>query len=113
MSLKLAVLISDILDRLLEICSDFYKSSYWLMPLVRYVPIFIFLEDSLDTTISKAVLDMDDADGKPRGAPGQASVVFLPIIDLNPKELTCIYSNLHFICDHAQHYDVTLVLTFY
>ena len=45
--------------------------------------------------------------------PGQASVVFLPIIDLNPRDLTCIYPILHFVCDYAWRYGVTPVLTFY
>ena len=44
--------------------------------------------------------------------PGQASVVFLPIIDLNPSDLVCIFSTLHFVCDHASRYDVTPILTF-
>lgn len=44
--------------------------------------------------------------------PGKASIVFLPMIDLNPSDLTCIYSTLHFVADHARRYDVTPVLTF-
>ena len=44
--------------------------------------------------------------------PGQASVVFLPVIYLNPSDLTCIYSTLDCVCDHAWHYDVTPVLIF-
>ena len=47
-----------------------------------------------------------------REHPGQASVVFLPMIDLNPSDLTCIYSTLHFVCDHARRYNVTPILTF-
>ena len=42
---------------------------------------------------------------------GQASVVFLPMIDLNPSDLTCIYSTVHFVCAHARRYDVKPVLT--
>lgn len=34
------------------------------------------------------------------------------MIDLNPSDLTCIYSTLHFVCDHARRYDVTPILTF-
>ena len=44
--------------------------------------------------------------------PGEASVVFLPMIDLNPSDLIYIYSTLHFVSDHARRYNVTPILTF-
>ena len=44
--------------------------------------------------------------------PGQASVMFLPMIDMNPSNLTRIYSPLHFISEHARRYSVTPVITF-
>ena len=44
--------------------------------------------------------------------PGKASVMFLPIIDMNPSDSTCIYSTLMFISEHAQRHGVTPILTF-
>lgn len=44
--------------------------------------------------------------------PGQSSVIFLPMIDMDPGDLTCIYSTLHFVCSHAVRYGVTPILTF-
>ncbi|MES9879831.1 MAG: hypothetical protein ABW185_03020, partial [Sedimenticola sp.] len=44
--------------------------------------------------------------------PGKASVLFLPMLDINPSDLTCIYSTLNFICAHAKQYEVTPVVTF-
>ena len=44
--------------------------------------------------------------------PGQASTIFLPMIDMNPSDTTCIYSTLKFVCSHAKRYNVTPVLTF-
>ena len=44
--------------------------------------------------------------------PGQASVVFLPMIDMDPNDINCINSTLYFISDHASRYNVTPVLTF-
>ena len=44
--------------------------------------------------------------------PGQASVMPLPMIDLNPSDLSCVYSTLYFICDHAKRYNITPVVTF-
>lgn len=44
--------------------------------------------------------------------PGQSSVIFLPLIDMDPGDLTCIYSTLHFVCSHAARYQVTPILTF-
>ena len=44
--------------------------------------------------------------------PGKASVMFLPIIDMNPSDSTCIYSTLMFVCEHAQRHGVTPILTF-
>lgn len=44
--------------------------------------------------------------------PGKSSVVFMPMIDLNPSDETCIYSTLHFVNDQAKRYNVTPVITF-
>ena len=44
--------------------------------------------------------------------PGKASVMFLPIIDMNPSDSTCIYSTLMFVSEHAQRHGVTPILTF-
>jgi len=44
--------------------------------------------------------------------PGPASVLFLPMIDMNPGNLSCIYSTLSYICDHACRYGVTPMVTF-
>jgi hypothetical protein len=44
--------------------------------------------------------------------PGQASVMLLPMIDMNPSDLTCINSTLHFVCEHAHDYGVVPVITF-
>ena len=44
--------------------------------------------------------------------PGQSSVSFLPMIDMNPSDPSCVYSTLRFVCDHAAQYSVTPVLTF-
>ena len=47
-----------------------------------------------------------------REHPGQASTMFLPMIDLNPSDLSCVYSTLLFVCDHAHRYGVTPIITF-
>ena len=44
--------------------------------------------------------------------PGQSSIVFLPIIDMDPGNLSCIYSTLNFVSNHANQYNVTPILTF-
>lgn len=44
--------------------------------------------------------------------PGQSSVIFLPMIDLNPSDMSCIYSTLVFICNHAKKYSTVPVVTF-
>jgi hypothetical protein len=45
--------------------------------------------------------------------PGKSSFQFLPMIDLDPSNMTCVNSTLHFICDqaavHEQHPIVTVV----
>ena len=43
--------------------------------------------------------------------PGKASVFFLPIIDMNPGDLSCIYSILSIVCSHAKKYYITPILT--
>ena len=35
------------------------------------------------------------------------------MIDMDPKNASCIYSTLHFVVDQAKTYGVTPVLTFY
>lgn len=44
--------------------------------------------------------------------PGKAQVTFLPMIDLNPADMSCIYTTLHFISDLADHHHITPILTF-
>ena len=44
--------------------------------------------------------------------PGPASVMILPMIDMNPSDLSCVNTTLHFVVDHAKQYDVVPVLTF-
>ena len=44
--------------------------------------------------------------------PGKASVIFLPMIDMNPSDTICIYSALKFIGEYARRHDVTPIITF-
>ena len=44
--------------------------------------------------------------------PGVLSIVYLPMIDLNPSDPVCIRSTLHYFADHASTLDVTPVVTF-
>eukprot|EP00745_Piridium_sociabile_P023062 TRINITY_DN35931_c2_g2_i7.p1 TRINITY_DN35931_c2_g2~~TRINITY_DN35931_c2_g2_i7.p1 ORF type:complete len:567 (+),score=112.84 TRINITY_DN35931_c2_g2_i7:122-1822(+) len=44
--------------------------------------------------------------------PGQSSFTFLPMIDMDPTNMSCIYSTLQFVSSLASRYDCTPVLTF-
>jgi len=44
--------------------------------------------------------------------PGESSVLYLPMIDMNSNDMTCIYSTLHFVSSHAKQYNVTPIRTF-
>ncbi len=44
--------------------------------------------------------------------PGKSSVMFLPMIDMNPTDVSCIYSTLIFITEHAHRYNVQPIITF-
>ena len=44
--------------------------------------------------------------------PGRSSIKFLPMIDLNPSDLSCIYSTLYFLSAEAKKYQTTPVVTF-
>ena len=44
--------------------------------------------------------------------PGKSSVMFLPMIDMNPSDVTCVYSTLRYISEHARRHDVTPIITF-
>ena len=44
--------------------------------------------------------------------PGQSSIIFLPMIDLNPTDMSCVYSTLRFVCSEAARHNVKPVLTF-
>ena len=43
---------------------------------------------------------------------GQSSFTFLPMIDMDPTNMSCIYSTLHFVSSLANRYACTPVLTF-
>ncbi|PIK60571.1 hypothetical protein BSL78_02507 [Apostichopus japonicus] len=44
--------------------------------------------------------------------PGQSSVTFLPMIDLDPSDPSCIYSTMKFVSSRAKQQNVTPILTF-
>ena len=44
--------------------------------------------------------------------PGKSSVQFLPMIDLDPTDMSCIFSTLTYVCEQAKCYNVTPILTF-
>ena len=47
-----------------------------------------------------------------RHYPGQSTIGFLSVIDLQPTVVTYVYSTLSFICDHPKRYSVTPIVTF-
>ena len=44
--------------------------------------------------------------------PRDSSVMFLPMIDMDPNDLTCIYSTLTFVSSHARRHNRTAIITF-
>ena len=44
--------------------------------------------------------------------PGKTAITFLPLIDLQPSDPTCIYSTMLFVSKQAKMYNFTPVLTF-
>lgn len=44
--------------------------------------------------------------------PGKADIQFLPMIDHNPTDLSCIYSTLLYVCKEASRFGKTPVITF-
>lgn len=44
--------------------------------------------------------------------PGESSIHFLPMIDMNPGDISCIFSTLSFVCTEATRLGVTPVITF-
>ncbi|CAC5377772.1 unnamed protein product [Mytilus coruscus] len=44
--------------------------------------------------------------------PGQSNITFLPMIDLNPSDESCIYTTLHFVCKETKKNKCTPILTF-
>ena len=45
--------------------------------------------------------------------PGKSGIAFMPMINLNPSDETCINTTLHFVCSQSSKYGVTPVITFY
>ena len=41
----------------------------------------------------------------------KSSITFMPMVDLNPSDATCIFSTLHFVCKQSDMYKKTPVLT--
>ena len=48
----------------------------------------------------------------PERFPSKSAITFMPMIDLNPSDCSCIFSTLHFVCEQAQRYKTTPILTF-
>ena len=45
--------------------------------------------------------------------PGKSNIVFLPMIDLNTSDLSCIFLTINFVSRHSRKYSVVPILTFY
>ena len=43
---------------------------------------------------------------------GQCSVTYLPMIDINPSDFSCVYSTLSYVSSHAKRHNVTPIVTF-
>ena len=43
---------------------------------------------------------------------GKSSVMFLPMIDMNPSDVTCVSSTLHFVSEHAKQHSIANPVTF-
>ena len=43
---------------------------------------------------------------------GQCSVLYLPMIDIDPSDFNCVYSTLCYVSSHAKKHNVTPILTF-
>ena len=44
--------------------------------------------------------------------PGKSTVLFLPMIDMDPSNMTCVYSTLSYVSEQAGKYGITPILTF-
>ena len=44
--------------------------------------------------------------------PGESSITFLPMIDMDPGDMSCIYLTLLFVSAQASSHNVTPVVTF-
>ena len=44
--------------------------------------------------------------------PEKSSVIFIPMIDMNPSDCTCVYSILKYIQEYAHRHNVTPIITF-
>ena len=44
--------------------------------------------------------------------PGKSTIGFMPMIDMNSSDLSCINSTLHFVCEQSVKYNVAPVVTF-
>ena len=43
---------------------------------------------------------------------GQCTVFYLPMIDMKPSDLSCVYSTLCYVSSHTKRYNVTPIVTF-
>eukprot|EP00112_Aurelia_sp_Birch-Aquarium-sp1_P015562 Seg3462.1 transcript_id=Seg3462.1/GoldUCD/mRNA.D3Y31 product="hypothetical protein" protein_id=Seg3462.1/GoldUCD/D3Y31 len=44
--------------------------------------------------------------------PRKASIKFLPLIDMNPSDMSCVCSTMMYVCEQARHQGCTPILTF-
>lgn len=44
--------------------------------------------------------------------PGRSAVMFMPMIDMDPSDLSCIYTTLHFVCQQANKLGTIPIVTF-
>ena len=58
-------------------------------------------------------MEWDDADAAKWTAPREVFYLFfVPLLDLNPGDMSCVYLTLEFIASQAQKNNVTPIMTF-
>ena len=57
-------------------------------------------------------MEWDDADAAKWTAPREVFYLFFPMLDLNPGDMSCVYSTLRSIASQAQMNNVTPIMTF-
>ena len=93
---------------------SYHRHLLYLMQKIQLQPLMLFGKPHFNCIQGgqEARMVWSNANGAERQTSRTVFCFYLPMIDMNPSDLSCVYSILCYVSSHAKRYNVTPIVTF-